>query len=187
MIWGSLRSDPNYPGVIDAAGSEIGPVLEIGGESGGDGGVVHGVVKRLRFDGLEPELLRLLLREAARREPGSRRRRLGLRSGRLGGFGVGGVNVVRFGGPAEEGAPPLGGAGRVGLAVGGGARGGEGWTEVDEIGGHFKREKRDERERELLQMNVCVGVGVMCQFAGCEFKGEVWEKWIRTNTCSYNK
>ena len=35
---------------------------------------VHGVVERLGFDGLEPELLGLLLREAARREPGPRRR-----------------------------------------------------------------------------------------------------------------
>ena len=60
--------------------AEIGPVLEVGGESGGDGGVV---------------------RSGESASP-----------------------------PAEEGAPPLGVAGRVGLPVGGGARGGErdgGW------------------------------------------------------------
>lgn len=129
--------------------------------------MVHSVVKSLRLDGLHPELLRLLLSETARREPRSRRLRFRSGLGRLRGLGVG-VNVVRFGGPPEEGAPPLGSlASRVGLPVSGGAWRGQGGPEVDEIGGHFEREKE---ERKAL-----FWVQGICQFAVCEFKGEKCE------------
>jgi hypothetical protein len=107
--------------------SQIGAAVEIGGEAGGDGGVVHGVVKRLRFHGLQPELPRLLLREATRGVPGTRRlpveirarfvlRLLGAVSDLL--FSSG-INVVGLRRPPEERGPPVGGGnGFAGVRVG---------------------------------------------------------------------
>ena len=85
----------------------IGAVFEIGGEAGCDGGVVHLVMKRLRFLDHHPELLRLLLREATRGEPGSgsRKIRFHLQFLRLDPLllvaAVFGINVIRLRGPAE--------------------------------------------------------------------------------------
>lgn len=171
MIWGSPGS--NLGVIIPKHGSKIGPVLEIGGEPGGDRRVVHSVVKRLRLDGLHPELLRLLLRETARCESRSRRLRFRSGLGRLRGLGVG-VNVVRFGGPPEEGAPPLGSlASRVGLPVSGGAWRGQGGPEMDEIGGHFERE-RERRRKEKRYFGYRVFASL--QFANLKGKSAKTDK-----------
>lgn len=76
--------------------------------------MVHNVVERRRFDRLLPQLLRLLLREAAAEEAlvGRDPARFG------GGIGAPVGNVVGLGGPAEDGGPPV-----VGFAVGVGLRG----------------------------------------------------------------
>ena len=88
-----------------------------------------------------PELLRLLLREPSG-ETWPRRRRLRFRNRRIGSrffFTV--VNVVRFGGPAEQRGPPAGGgvspAFWIGPAVAGSGRGFDSGGDGCEGGGHF--------------------------------------------------
>lgn len=89
--------------------------------------MVHDVVERRRFDHLLPQLLGLLLREAAAEEAlvggGPARIRIG------GGIGAPVGNVVGLGGPAEDGCPPIVGfaiqIGLRGMGKGGGGDGGE--------------------------------------------------------------
>jgi len=77
-----------------------------GGEAGGDGGVVHGVVEALRLHHPQPQLPRLVLRQHAEPPRGALvlRRRLLLRRrrGRLR------VDVVGLAGPPQQRRPPLG-------------------------------------------------------------------------------
>lgn len=97
----SLKNSRNSL-MLELLESQIGAVFEIGGEAGGDGGVVHLVMKRLRFHGHHPQLLRLLLREATRSEPGSgsRKIRFHLQLLRLDPLllvaAVSGINVIRL-------------------------------------------------------------------------------------------
>lgn len=114
--------------------------------------MVHGVVKRLRFHGLHPELSRLLLREATRSVSGTRRlpveirvrfvlRILGAVSDLL--FSSR-INVVGLGRPTEERGPPVGGGnGFPGVRVGSpvtrnSTRPDPGSSEGDEIRSHLK-------------------------------------------------
>lgn len=85
--------------------------------------MVHNVVERRRFDGLLPQLLRLLLREAAAEEA-----LVGRGPARFGGaIGTSVCNVVGLGGPAEDRGPPVVGfAVRIGLLWVGESGGGDG-------------------------------------------------------------
>lgn len=100
-----------------------------------------------RLAGHHPELLRLLLREAAG-EARSRRFRLRLRRNRFRlcrlktRCFVVGVNVVRLGGPAEQRGPPVGGGGSPAIGIGpsaarGGARLDSGDSDGDRSRSHF--------------------------------------------------
>lgn len=105
--------------------------------------MIHNVVKRLRFLRHETELPRLGLGEATRGKSRPRRFRFRRSVGeilRIGGL-VAGVDVVGFGGPAEDRGPPVGRGGGgfpaalIRSAVGGGADAGGGKSE--EICRHF--------------------------------------------------
>jgi len=98
--------------------------------------------------GHHPELLRLLLREATgeawSRPLRVRRLRNSFQLGwlRTRCFAVG-LNVVRFGGPAEQRGPPVGGGASpaicIGPAVAGGSAGMDsGDSDGDRSGGHFE-------------------------------------------------
>ncbi|CAL9771858.1 unnamed protein product [Musa acuminata subsp. burmannicoides] len=98
-----------------------GSAREVGGEAGGDGGVVHDVVERLRLHGPHPQLPRLLLRE--RHEPPPRRPPalpLRLRRGPFPGSlqRRGAVDVVGLRRPPEQRDPPAVAASAGGLRGG---------------------------------------------------------------------
>ena len=113
--------------------------------------MVHGVVKRLRFHGLHPELPRLLLREATRGVPGTHGLpvQIGVRFVlRILGAVLdlpfsSGINVVGLGRPPEERGPPVGGGNgfavvRVGSPVTrNSTRPDPGGSEGDEISRHL--------------------------------------------------
>uniref|UniRef100_A0A7C8ZXR0 Uncharacterized protein n=1 Tax=Opuntia streptacantha TaxID=393608 RepID=A0A7C8ZXR0_OPUST len=112
----------------------LGATGEVGGEAGGDGGVIHDFMKSLRLHRHHPQLPRLLFRQPSRRKLRFRCRFL-FRFGRIFiflSFVVVRINVVGIGGPPEERAPPAGAT-----AVGGGSDGGSSPAEV--VGGQGKR------------------------------------------------
>jgi len=138
------------------------PFRNIRGESRGDGGVVHDVVKRRRFNRFFPQLFRLLLCEAPSSElwPGPAQFPLRIRFRfpfRLW------ADVVRLRGPAEQRGPPIwrNGLSAAGIGLSGRARRGpdDGGLEKRECGCHLWERREEQwiwfcfgKERKVVQV-----------------------------------